>query len=188
MLFQQGTVTSTADPLPGHQMHQLAMILPPKGDGTTVYSGTLTFTATEKVEVVVLHEMNLKANETIDAKKFGGILSAPLPPSNKTTVAILLITPDYGTTPIPSTSIPFAGSAIALHTLSGEPFAASYTVSYQTGKANMVDSILPTTTTTGANMTSTTTTGMMSNATSSSNATTSAGSSTNNMTMTGTGQ
>jgi hypothetical protein len=135
--FQQGTATSIADPLPGHHMHQLIMILPPRDD-SKVYSGILTFAASKKVEVVVLHAMS---NDTKIPVKFGQPLSAIVPPDNKTMVGISLITPDYGSTPAPSYSIPFAGNALALHTLSGEPFAASYTVSYQVGKPTIVNNI-----------------------------------------------
>jgi hypothetical protein len=56
-------------------------------------------------------------------------------------VAISLITPDYGSTPAPSYSIPFTSNAFALHTLSGDPFAASYTVSYQVDKPTIVNNI-----------------------------------------------
>jgi hypothetical protein len=128
--FQQGTVVSNPDPLPGHEHHQVAMILPPRNDGE-IYSGVLTFTATKKVEVVVLHVLS---NKTAIPSQFGEILSAPLPPDNKTKVAITLITPDYGTSPVASASIPFTGNAIALHTLSGDTFAATYSVAYQIGK------------------------------------------------------
>ena len=138
--WQQGTVTSAPDPLPGHSSHQAAMILPPKSDGT-VYSGILTFTATKKVEVVVLHDMDAKYNQTANSDTFGEMLTAPLPPENKTTVAITLIIPDYGSTPAPSASIPFTGNAIALHTLNGDQFAATYSVMYQEGKAKTVNNI-----------------------------------------------
>ena len=30
---QQGTVTSTQDPLPGHEAHQFTILLPPRADG-----------------------------------------------------------------------------------------------------------------------------------------------------------
>ena len=151
--LQQGTITSSMDPLPGHAHHQLAMILPPRND-SGIYSGVLTFTATKKVEVVVLHAMT---NKTSIPNQFGSILSAIVPPDNKTRVAITLITPDYGTSPVASASIPFTGNAIALHTLSGEPFAATYSVSYQVGKAKEVNEISTSstsTTTSGQNMTS----------------------------------
>jgi hypothetical protein len=151
--WQQGTVTSAPDPLPGHSSHQAAMILPPKSDGT-VYSGTLTFTATKKVEVLVLHDMKANYNQTANSDTFGEMLSAPLPPDNKTTVAISLIIPDYGSTPAPSASIPFTGNAIALHTLNGDQFAASYSVMYQEGKAKTVNDI---SSSIGGNITSSTT-------------------------------
>ena len=130
MNYLQGVLTSAPDPLPGHNMHQLAMILPPRDDGK-IYTGMLTFTASKKVEVVVLHAFPKATIDGIDANKFGGLLSAPF--TNKTTVAISLITPNYGSTPATSYSIPFSGNAIALHTLSGEQFATAYSVSYQLG-------------------------------------------------------
>jgi hypothetical protein len=138
--WQQGTVTSAPDPLPGHSSHQAAMILPPKSDGT-VYSGILTFTATKKVEVLVLQDLTSKYNQTANSDTFGDMLTAKLPPDNKTTVAITLITPDYGRSPIPSASIPFTGNALALHTLNGDQFAATYSVMYQEGKAKDVSNI-----------------------------------------------
>jgi hypothetical protein len=141
MHFQQGTATSAPDPLPGHHMHQLVMILPPRDDGK-VYTGTLTFVASKKVEVVVLHRMT---NDTAIPDKFAQPLDAVVPPDNTTMVAISLITPNYGTTPAPSYSIPFSGNALALHTLSGEPFSTSYTVSYQLGKPQIVNNVEATT-------------------------------------------
>jgi hypothetical protein len=51
---RQATVASGQDPLPGHESHELAFVLPPRSDGG-VYSGVLTYTASKPVEVVVLH-------------------------------------------------------------------------------------------------------------------------------------
>jgi hypothetical protein len=139
--IQHGTVTSTADPLPGHEMHQAAMILPPKPDGSE-YTGTLTYTASRPVEVVVLQFQNLNTTEqtilNTTSGTRGALLTAPL---NNQTVAITLITPDYGKTPIPSASIPFTGNALLLHTLSGEPFAATYSVSYELQQPQLVNNI-----------------------------------------------
>ena len=45
----------------------------------------------------------------------------------KVHVAISLLTPEYNS-PINAASLPFAGNALALHTLNGDPFAATYTV------------------------------------------------------------
>ena len=50
------TITSSQDPGQGHENHQLALILSPnKG---TLYDGSMTFTSSESVQIVVLHEIN----------------------------------------------------------------------------------------------------------------------------------
>jgi hypothetical protein len=50
----QDTSMSTQDPLPGHEAHQAVIAAPPREDGK-IYSGVATFTASQPVEVVVLH-------------------------------------------------------------------------------------------------------------------------------------
>ncbi|MGZ5547516.1 MAG: hypothetical protein ACXWFZ_06140 [Nitrososphaeraceae archaeon] len=132
---QQGTVTSTQDPLPGHEAHQLALILPPRDDGA-IYQGTLTYTASKPVEVVILQNF---ANETAVDPTYGAIATAPL---GEGTVAISLLTPQY-TGPINAASIPFAGNALALHTLNGEPFAATYTVTGDVAQAQTFNAVSP---------------------------------------------
>ena len=131
---QQGTVTSTQDPLPGHEAHQLALILPPRDDGA-IYQGTLTYTASKPAEVVILQNF---ANESDVDPTYGGIATAPL---GEGTVAISLLTPEYG--PINAASLPFAGNALALHTLNGDPFAATYTVTGDVEQAQTFNSITP---------------------------------------------
>jgi hypothetical protein len=125
----QGTVTSEPDPVPGHEQHDRAEILPLRQDGS-VYVGTLTFTASEPVDVVLLNIQNLNDTEqqTINATTddFGTLLTALLP--DGTNIAINLITPDYGTTAVPTTSLPFVGNGLWLHTTTGEPFIANYAV------------------------------------------------------------
>jgi plastocyanin len=133
-IIRQGTVTSSQDPLLGHEEHQMATILPFRPDGT-IYEGILTYTATEPVEVVILDIQILNETEqqilnaTEDDSEFGTLITSQL--DNQTSLAISYITPEYGDTPAPSASIPFAGNAVWLHTLSGEPFAATYAVSAQ---------------------------------------------------------
>jgi plastocyanin len=127
----QGTVTSSQDPLPGHEEHQRATILPFRQDGV-IYSGVLTYTATEPVEVVVLNIQTLNETErailnaTEDDGGFGILSTSQL--DDQTSLSISYITPEYGDSPAPSASIPFAGNAVWLHTLSGEPFAATFVV------------------------------------------------------------
>jgi len=142
-IVREGTVTSSQDPLPGHEEHQRATILPLRTDGS-IYTGVLTYTATEPVEVVVLNVQNLNATEQsiLNATEdggFGTLLTSRL--DNRTSLAITIITPPYGDSPVPSASIPFAGNAVWLHTLDGTPFAASYAVSAQVVPAETMNSI-----------------------------------------------
>ena len=53
-IIQQGMATSSPDPLPGHESHQSITILRLRGDNA-VYSGRITFTTTQPVEVQILH-------------------------------------------------------------------------------------------------------------------------------------
>src|SRR5215212_2328974 len=142
-IVREGTVTSSQDPLPGHEEHQRATILPLRTDGS-IYTGVLTYTATEPVEVVVLNVQNLNATEQsiLNATEdggFGTLLTSRL--DNRTSLAITIITPPYGDSPVPSASIPFAGNAVWLHTLDGTPFAASYAVSAQVVPSQTMNSI-----------------------------------------------
>ncbi|HEX6671342.1 MAG TPA: hypothetical protein VF084_03850, partial [Nitrososphaeraceae archaeon] len=132
---QQGTVTSTQDPLPGHEAHQLALILPPRDDGA-IYQGTFTYTASKPVEVVILENFS---NESAVDPAYGSIATAPL---GEGTVAISLLTPQYNS-PINAASLPFAGNALALHTLNGDPFAATYTVTGDVEKPQTFNLINP---------------------------------------------
>jgi hypothetical protein len=134
-IVRQGTVTSGPDPLPGHEEHQEATILPLTEDGS-VYSGVLTYTASVPVEVMILNVQTLNETErsmlnVTDEEEdgFGTLLTSQL--DNQTSLALTIITPPYGDTPIPSASIPFTGNAIWLHTTDGTPFVANYAVSAQ---------------------------------------------------------
>lgn len=143
-IILQGTVTSSQDPLLGHEEHQMATILPFSPDGI-IYEGVLTYTATEPVEVVILNIQILNETEqqvlnaTEDDGEFGTLLTSQL--DNQTSLAISYITPDYGDTPAPSASIPITGNAVWLHTLSGEPFAATFAVSAQVQKSEIRNNV-----------------------------------------------
>src|SRR5919202_3639608 len=128
----QKTGVSSPDPLPGHSSHQLVMALPPRDDGK-VWVGTVTWTASKPVEVVVLHGYN--SSVTADAAH-GQPLTAPF---GNGAVAISLVKTASGT-PIASGSMPFAGNALAFHTLSGAKFTVTYTVA---ATAREVSSSLP---------------------------------------------
>jgi hypothetical protein len=117
----QKTAESTVDPLPGHSAHQLVMALPPRDDGK-VWVGTVSWTASKPVEVVILHGYNSTAKP--DAGH-GSVLTAPLGPGKE--VAISLVKTSSGT-PIASGSMRFVGNAVAFHTLSGAKFTVTYSL------------------------------------------------------------
>jgi hypothetical protein len=121
---RQGTVASGQDPLPGHESHEIAFVLPPRNDGG-VYSGVLTYTASKPVEVVVLHNYDPQ-NSTAVPEEYGTELTSPLPDGTGN-IAITLFQPPYEAG-INSASVPFTGNALALHTLEDDPFTATYTV------------------------------------------------------------
>src|SRR5215207_8312583 len=121
---RQGTVASGQDPLPGHESHELAFVLPPRSDGG-VYSGVLTYTASKPVEVMVLHNYDPQ-NSTAIPEEYGTELTSPLPGGGGN-IAITLFQPPYDAG-INAASVPFAGNGLALHTLEDDPFTATYTV------------------------------------------------------------
>ena len=121
---RQGTVASGQDPLPGHESHEIAFVLPPRNDGA-VYSGVLTYTASKPVEVVVLHKYDPQ-NSTDVPEAYGTELTSTLP-GDGGNVAITLFRPSYEAG-INSASVPFTGNALALHMLEDDPFTATYTV------------------------------------------------------------
>jgi hypothetical protein len=144
-ITQQGTVTSSPVPIPGFEGQQRATILPLTQDGT-IYTGVVTYTATEPVNFVILNMQNLNETERAilnatgdDDGELGTLVTAPV--DNQTSLAITIITPEYGDSPAPSASIPFAGNAVWLHTSTGEPFAATYAVSAQTQQPEMMNNV-----------------------------------------------
>jgi plastocyanin len=148
--IRQGIVTSSIDPLPGHEGQQMATVLPFRQDGS-MYSGVLTYTATEPVEIAILNMGTFNETEqaaldvTPEDSEFGTLVTQL---DNQTSIAVYYITPPYGDSPSPSASIPFAGNAVWLHTSDGTPFAASYTVSAEALPSDIKNSINITTETT----------------------------------------
>jgi hypothetical protein len=136
-IIQQGIVTSTPDPLPGHEAHQSITILRLK-EGNPTYQGTLTFTASKPVEVQILHRNMTQStgNATAAATAavptippdFGTMSILPLPGGNGQVVSSLVL-PQYPEEATSfSASLPFAGNGLALHDLEGDEFVATYTV------------------------------------------------------------
>jgi hypothetical protein len=142
-VIQQGYATSSPDPLPGHEAHQSVTILKltPKND---VYSGRVTFTATQPVEVQILHrDMNSSGPLNIP-ENFGRFAVLDLP-GGKGQVTITNVVPKFTEGAAGDTfaaSVPFSGNAVALHNLEGKQFAATYTVTADIlGPAERLDDI-----------------------------------------------
>jgi len=105
------TLTSMQDPGQGHESHQLAIILSPnKG---AIYDGSITYTASEPVQIVVLHEIDKE-----DAK------GQPTWTVDGDTVFGLTLV-DPGTN---AGSYEFTGAALALHTKNTNKFITTVSV------------------------------------------------------------
>ena len=118
--FKQATVFSVQDSMPGHSAHQLALLIPPEEH--VLYSGTLTYTASKPVEVVVLHEYS----PTQEPDKAHDVLFVGQIGEKNYAISVLQFP---NTAPITdSATVPFTGSALALHTLNGEPFTATFSL------------------------------------------------------------
>ena len=144
-IVQQGVITSTPDPLPGHEAHQSVTILRLKADNT-IYDGTLSFVASKPVEVQILYR-NMTGTDNPQLPKispeFGTMSIIPLPGGQGSVISSLIL-PQYpeGATSF-AASIPFAGNGLALHNLDGDEFVASYTVvADEVGPAERTDEIL----------------------------------------------
>lgn len=111
MHITSDTVTSITDPLIGHESHQLATILP---FSDKIYTGTVTFAASEKVQLVVLH-----GPLGIDESR--GQPTVTTPDGVKYALTFVDLDSSAG-------SAKFAGNMLALHTLTTEPFDVTYSV------------------------------------------------------------
>ncbi len=105
------TITSSQDPGQGHQNHQLALILSPN-EGT-LYDGSMTFTSSKPVQIVVLHEINSKQVKgqpiwTVDGNSVYGMSLIDLEEK--------------------SGSFEFTGAALALHSSDSKEFTVTVSV------------------------------------------------------------
>lgn len=115
----QETKISGPDPTPGHQTHQAVNVLPQRND-TRIYTGTVTYSASTPVELIVTHPFNLTqaANAT-------GFIPEPLTIPGQNTAISILHEVGQGAQ---FDSIPFSGSSLAFHNRVGQNFTVSYSV------------------------------------------------------------
>ena len=105
------TITSSQDPGLGHENHQLALILSPN-EGT-IYDGSMTFTSSELVKVVVLHEINQNDVKGQDVWNV----------NENTIYGLSLIDPEKK-----SGSLEFTGAGVALHSTDSKEFTTTVSV------------------------------------------------------------
>jgi len=110
-MVKTGTLTSVQDPGQGHESHQLALILPPSDKP---YHGTLTYSASEPVQLVSL------VGPIDPADKKGQLVYTI---DGKTWFALVFV--DSGAA---MGTWEFSGNALAVHTMHTTPFQVSYTV------------------------------------------------------------
>jgi hypothetical protein len=142
-IIQQAVVTSSPDPLPGHEAHQSVTVLRLKGDNT-MYEGTLSFIASKPVEVQIIHRNITSSSQAPQiSPQFGTMSIIPLP-GGQGSVVSSLIQPQYPEDATSfSASIPFAGNGLALHNLAGDEFVVTYSVvADQVGPAQRADEIV----------------------------------------------
>ena len=112
-----------------------AVILSNNDDGT-IYTGILTFTATEPVEIGISHRLHIdnstfsEINKATFGELFAGFHTGNAEQGTPGEVSVpSVIVPNYGTSPpYFSASIPFVGDSVWLRTPHGEPFIAVYEV------------------------------------------------------------
>jgi hypothetical protein len=122
----QDTKISGPDPTPGHEnQHQAVNVLPQRND-TRIYTGTVTYSASTPVELIVTHPFNLTqaANAT-------GFIPEPLTIPGQDTAISILHEVGQGAQ---FDSIPFSGSSLAFHNRVGQNFTVSYSVA-----GNLID-------------------------------------------------
>ena len=107
-------LTSDVDPGMGHESHQLAIILAPSDK---VYSGTLKYDASERIQLVTLH------GPLADGEDVGQAIWTP---DGKTKFALTFVDPNSS-----GGKWQFAGNALAVHTMNTEPFIVDYKVDFE---------------------------------------------------------
>ncbi|HXV66449.1 MAG TPA: plastocyanin/azurin family copper-binding protein [Nitrosopumilaceae archaeon] len=111
-------IESVKDPGLGHEFHQLAVILPPSDK---MYSGTITYDASEPVQLVSL-KGPLGAGETTQQPIWT--------PDGKTNFALTLVDQKSA-----KGTWKFEGNALALHTMKTTKFIADYKLDYKESAA-----------------------------------------------------
>ena len=122
MKTESGTMTSSQDPGIGHEGHQLAVLLPPRDNE---YSGMVTYSASENIQLVVLHGPLAQGEDNGQAV---------WTPDGETKFALTLVDPNNK-----AGSWMFTGNALAVHTMNPDPFTVSYSIATMGSSGAMKD-------------------------------------------------
>lgn len=121
MFAIQNTSTSIPDSTPGHeQAHQMVIALPARDDGK-LYTGTVTYTSSHPVEVIIFQQFNL--NQTTTGGEEGGTVTPLLTPSQEEAIALI-----HELEGDQFDNLNFAGSSLWFHSRNPEPFTVTYTI------------------------------------------------------------
>jgi len=113
MTTLSGTLESVQDPGIGHEAHQIAIILPPSEN---VYAGTLTYDASEPIQLVTLHGPLAEDQD----------MGQPIwTTDGETKFALTFVDHEMS-----KGTWDFAGNALAVHTKNTEPFTMDYSLEY----------------------------------------------------------
>jgi len=108
-----GTIQSMVDPGIGHETHQLAIMLPPSEN---VYSGTLSYAASEPIQLVALHGPLAEGEDS----------GQPIwTPDGETKFGLTFVDEEAS-----MGTWSFSGNALAVHTMNTDQFTVSYSVKY----------------------------------------------------------
>lgn len=129
-IVEQRTEMSIPAPVrhPGQPLHEVVFALPLRDDGK-IWSGKATFTASNPIEVEVLHPYEPKEEvDTVHGEPYHAIL-----PGNKsitiTHLRNLVDVPiEINGTGISSGTLEFVGSALVFHKITGQPFTVTYSI------------------------------------------------------------
>ena len=118
---------------------QYATVLAPRSDGS-IYSGVITFTASDPVRIEIQHPISLD-NNTVNNKQLQSIINY----SNNQPISATYLVPNYSDDHF-SSSIFFTGKAVEF--AYEKPFVVMYTVSAVADKSNNTEGLAKSTNTT----------------------------------------
>ena len=118
----QHTEFSTDCKFAGYGACQMIIAVPPREDGRT-WSGTVSWTASKPIEVVIVHGYEPSIATGLESD-FGEPMVADFGTGK---VALTMLSPVSGTA-VPSGSVTFAGDALVFHGHGDDPFTVTYTV------------------------------------------------------------